>query len=288
MKNNLMNTLLKHFLKLFFLISLFGQILIAQELKVMSYNIRVGSVNDGENNWEIRKNKVADLMNYYDADFIGMQETQKFQMDFLLEQLPKYNSVGKPRTNGDNGEYSNIFYKINKFELIEQNTFWLSETPDSISKGWDGAYHRNATYALFKLKNSEKFIWVFNTHFDNAGSIARMESARLIIKKIEEISKLRNCDLVFMGDLNSEPDSEPVKYLSQNLVETRSNCLTKPYGNSATWNGFDFQKKSERQIDFIFAGKSNKLLITKFITIDDFYDFKYPSDHFPIMVTFSY
>ena len=102
-------------------------------------------------------------------------------LEFLLEQLPKYNSVGKPRTNGDNGEYSNIFYKINKFELIEQNTFWLSETPDSISKGWDGAYHRNATYALFKLNNSDKYIWVFKRfNIDNLifGSLMNPKTRR--------------------------------------------------------------------------------------------------------------
>jgi len=283
-----MNTLLRYFVRILFLVLLFGQLLFAQEFKVMSYNIRLGSADDGENNWELRKNKVTDLMNYYEADFIGMQETQKFQMEFLLKQMLKYNSIGKPRTRDKNAEYSNIFYKKNKYELITQNTFWLSETPDSISQGWDAAYNRIATYGLFQLKNRNKFIWIINSHFDNEGHVSRIESAKLIIKKIDELLKIKNCNVVFMGDLNSRPDEEPISYLFQNLVETRTNCLNKPYGEQSTWNGFNFNKKHNEQIDYIFIGKNNNLQITKFITIDDFYDFKYPSDHFPIMVTLSY
>lgn len=265
-----------------------GSLLLAQEFKVMSYNIRLGSVDDGENHWEKRKNKVADLMNYYEADFIGSQEVQKFQMDYLLEKMTQYESIGNPRTTDENAEYSNIFYNKNKFSLLQQNTFWLSKTPETKSKGWDAAYHRVATYGLFKFKKGNKFIWIINAHFDNIGSIARLESAKLIVKKINELKRIKNCEIVFMGDLNSKPDEEPVKYLSSHLYESRTHCSTKPYGSQDTWNNFNFKEKPNGQIDYIFIVNPTKLKILKHITIDDFYDFKYPSDHLPIMTTFGY
>jgi endonuclease/exonuclease/phosphatase family metal-dependent hydrolase len=267
---------------------MFGQLLFSQEVKVMSYNIRLGSVDDGENNWEFRKNKVADLMNYYEADFIGMQEAQKFQLEFLLKNMPDYESIGDPRTKLENAEYSNILYNKNTATLIQQSTFWLSETSDSISMGWDAAYHRITTYGLFKINGTENFIWVINSHFDNVGVISKFESAKLIVQKIEELLNIKNCDVVFTGDLNSRPNQEPILYLSQHLLDTRTNSLTKPYGNQATWNGFNFNKEPEGIIDYIFLRNSNLLKIAKFITIDDFYNFKYPSDHFPIMVTLRY
>lgn len=99
--------------KLFFVFVLFGQLLAAQEVTVMSYNIRYGTANDGENSWDIRKSKVANLINYYEADFIGMQEVQSFQRDFLLTQMPQYNAFGKPRSEDKNAEYSPIFYNKN-------------------------------------------------------------------------------------------------------------------------------------------------------------------------------
>ena len=267
---------------------LIGPLLLAQEFKVMSYNIRLGSVDDGENHWEKRKNKVADLMNYYEAGFIGMQEVQKFQMDYLLEKMSQYKTIGNPRTTDENAEYSNIFYNKNKFSLIQQNTFWLSATPDTISKGWDAAYHRVATYGLFKFKKDNKFIWIINSHFDHIGSNARIESAKLIVKKINELKQIKNCEVVFMGDLNSKPNENPVIYLSSNLNETRTHCLTKPYGSQDTWNNFNFEEKPKGQIDYIFIGNPTSLKILKHITIDDFYDFKYPSDHLPIMTTITY
>lgn len=267
---------------------LMNQLLISHEISVMSYNIRYGTADDGENHWEKRKNKVADLINYYAPDFIGMQEAQRFQQEFLLGQLPQYASIGKPRTNDENAEYSNIFYNKNRFELIQQRTFWLSPTPDTISTGWDAALPRIATYGLFRSLESKRFVWVMNAHFDHVGSQARLESARLIIATIATLKKINNCEVIFTGDLNARPEEAPVTYLSENLSEARSHCQTKPYGEQDTWNGFNFKEKPNGQIDYIFIDDTKVMQVSKYITIDDFYDFKYPSDHLPVMATLSW
>ncbi|MBK9730039.1 MAG: endonuclease/exonuclease/phosphatase family protein [Chitinophagaceae bacterium] len=275
-------------MKILLISLLFNQLLMAQEVSIMSYNIRYGTAADGENHWEKRKNKVADLMNYYAADFIGMQEAQKMQIAFLLQQMPQYDVIGKPRTNDENAEYSDIFYNKSRFDLFQQNTFWLSKTPDTISIGWDAALPRIATYGLFKFKDHKKFIWIINAHFDHLGATARLESAKMIVEKIAELRKAKDCEVVFMGDLNSKPDESPVQYLFQHLLEARTHCLTKPYGEKDTWNNFHFQEKPNGQIDYIFIADTGDLQIKKYITIDDFYDFKYPSDHLPVMATLWY
>ena len=138
------------------------------EIKVMSYNIRLDVASDGENRWDARKDKVAGLMNYYEADFIGGQEVQHHQLKYLSEKLNGYSYIGVGRDDGkEEGEYSCIFYRKDKFTLIRQSTFWLSPSPDSVSFGWDAACRRVCTYGLFKSKKTKQFFWVFNTHLDH-------------------------------------------------------------------------------------------------------------------------
>ena len=160
-----------------------------QQIKVMSYNIRLDVASDGENRWDARKDKVAGLMNYYEADFIGGQEVQHHQLQYLLTQLTKYNYIGVGRDDGkEAGEYSCIFYNKEKFTVMQQATFWLSQTPDSVSFGWNAAYRRVCTYGLFQSKKTKQMLWVFNTHFDHIGDTARLESAKLIREQIENIT----------------------------------------------------------------------------------------------------
>ncbi len=275
-------------MKLLLITLLMSHFSMGQEIKIMSYNIRYGTADDGENHWEKRKNKVADLMNYYAPDFIGMQEAQKFQQDFLLQQMPQYASIGNPRTNEPDAEYSNIFYNKNRFKLIQQHTLWLSPTPDTISIGWDAALPRIATYGLFRSLEGKQFIWVINAHFDHVGALARLESAKLIVAQIAALKKINNCEVIFTGDLNARPEEAPVAFLSQHLAEARSHCRSKPYGEKDTWNGFNFKEKPNGQIDYIFVADTAVMQIGKYITIDDFYDFKYPSDHLPVMATLTY
>lgn len=251
-------------------------------IEVMSYNIRYGSADDGENHWNIRKEKVKDLINYYEADFVGLQEAQKIQIDYLLADHSSYGVLGKARTEEENAEYSCLFYLKNKYKVLEQNTFWLSETPYKSTKSWDAAFPRIVTYALFENIKTKKKIWVLNTHFDHIGVIARQKSAEIILKKIKELQNKRDIPVILMGDFNSMETDEWMKPLFGNLQEARSHSKTKPYADKGTWNNFQFNVKPTEQIDFVFCSKTNTS-VRKFRTITDFYDFKYPSDHLPIL-----
>jgi endonuclease/exonuclease/phosphatase family metal-dependent hydrolase len=266
-----------------FLFMLVSSLFWAQNtIDVMSFNIRLGSVDDGENHWEIRKDKVRDLINYYEADFVGLQEAQKFQIDYLLANHSQYAFLGKPRNNDENAEYSCILYLKNKYKVLDQNTLWLSETPEKSTKSWDAAYPRIVTYALFENIKTHQKTWVLNTHFDHVGIIARQKSSEIILKKIKELQSKKDIPLVLTGDFNSTETDSWMKLLFENLQEARSNSITKPYADKATWNAFKFKEKPTEQIDFIFSSKKNNT-IRKYRTITDFYDFKYPSDHLPIL-----
>lgn len=273
-------------LTVIFLIS--TQLFSQNELNVMSYNIRLGSAKDGENSWEIRKEKVTELLNYYEASFIGLQEAQKFQLDFILKQSPNYNYIGLPREEGEFAEYSCILYNKNDFKVLQEKTIWLSKTPDTTSRGWDAACNRIVTYGLFQNIKTKKKFWVANTHFDHIGTKARLESAKMIANLIEELKKSKNLPFILSGDFNATSDENSIQLLKEKLNEASSSSLTKPYGELETWNAFDFKTKPTKQIDYIFFDKKSEIKVTKFRTITDFYDFKYPSDHLPILATFSY
>lgn len=255
-----------------------------ESIFVMSYNIRLGSVDDKENHWNIRKEKLTNLIDYYDADFIGLQEAQAPQLSYILNQINDYEMIGKGRDVSETTEFSCILYNKNYFRLIKEDTFWLSETPQKISKSWDAALPRICTYGLFQNIKSKKMIWVLNTHFDHIGVNARRNAAKMILEKIKILGKEKNIPLIFMGDLNSLPEDEPYSILTNILQDTRSICQTKPYGEKDTWENFEFNKKPSGQIDYIFITNSQKYSVKKYRTIADFYDFKYPSDHLPIFV----
>ncbi|MEO5945470.1 MAG: endonuclease/exonuclease/phosphatase family protein [Chitinophagaceae bacterium] len=255
-----------------------------QEIKVMSYNIRLDVASDGENRWNVRKDKVAGLMNYYEADFIGGQEVTHKQLVYLVENLNGYSYIGVGRDDGkEAGEYSCIFYKKDKFDVVQQSTFWLSPTPDSISKGWDAAIVRVCTYGLFKNKKTKQLFWVFNTHFDHIGKTARLESSKLIVQKIKELNN-KNYPVVLSGDFNSKPNEQPAEYMVANMQNSRS-IAKQVFGPEDTWNGFKFNQKLDGCIDYIFVAEDKRVIVTKFATLTDSYDMKYPSDHLPILAT---
>ena len=157
----------------------------AQNLKVMTFNIRLSLESDKENSWVKRKDDALKLMNYYHPDVMGVQEAVPQQMTDIKTGLKNYDFVGVGRDDGaDKGEYSAIFYDTEKLQVVQSGTFWLSETPEKPSKGWDAAYNRVCTYALFKTKKGGKKFWAFNVHFDHVGNVAREKSAQLILDKI--------------------------------------------------------------------------------------------------------
>lgn len=263
-----------------------SNLLLAQNIKVMTFNIRLSLDSDGENSWTNRKTEALEMINYYHPDFFGVQEAVPQQMVDMKEGLKDYDFVGVGRDDGANqGEYSAIFYNREKFSVLKSGTFWLSETPDKPSKGWDAAYNRICTYALLSTKKGGKKIWAFNVHFDHIGNEARKNSANLILKKMKALNPW-NYPVVFTGDFNLTEDSEPIKILSNNLNDSFYHSQTKPYGPKGTFTGFDTTKQPENRIDYIFVKGFDVL---NYRTVNDRREnFLYPSDHFPVLTEISF
>ena len=251
--------------------------------KIMTYNIRYDNPGDGENQWTKRKGFLASQIIFFEPDIFGIQEGLKHQVDYLDTKLSNYDYVGIGRDDGKTkGEYSAIFYNKYKFAIIEASTFWLSNTPNKISVGWDAAMERICTYALFENKNTKKRFFVFNTHFDHIGTVARLKSSELILEKIKELNE-NSLPVVLMGDFNLKPLSEPIKYLSGILNDTKSVSSVVSFGPEGTFNGFKFNKPVMDRIDYIFTSKNN-IEVKKYAVLSDSKNCKYPSDHLPILV----
>jgi len=272
---------------LIFFISVLNLSTIAQSLNVMTYNIRLDVAVDGENAWVHRKGVLTSQIQFYEPDILGVQEATPNQVTEMSALLPQYNQVGIGREGREKGESSNIYYKKNRFIVKKTNTFWLSETSNRISKGWDAAFNRVCTYALFKDKKTKKYIWVFNTHLDHIGEIARTKSIELILSKIKELNT-QNYLVVFMGDFNSEPKTERILALKKEMNDCRDLSKNKPFGPSGTFNGFKFNEPVTTLIDYIFISKDNKIVVDKYAILSDSKDLKYPSDHLPVLVKLRY
>jgi len=265
-------------LLLFFIFPLLAQ---SQNIKIMSYNIRVDFGGDGVNNWEFRREFLANQIQFHEPDFIGTQEGKIHQLRYIDSTLAQHQYIGISRDNSETeGEFCAIFYKTEKFKLLNSNTFWLSETPDKNSKGWDAAYERICTYGLFEEIKSGKKFYVFNTHLDHIGTMARTKSAELILQKMKAINT-KNFPVILTGDFNSEPDSSAYRYISEQLNDSKNHSKTKPFGPSGTFNAFDFNKPVNILIDYIFTSKNN-IEVNKHAVFSDSKDCKYPSDHFPV------
>ncbi len=269
---------------IFMLISMLSN---AQSLEVMTYNIRLDVAVDGENAWPLRKDFLASQIQFYEPDIFGIQEAKPNQVVDISTMLPKYDQVGIGREGKGKGESSNIYYKKDRFLLKESSTFWLSETPDKISKGWDAAFNRVCTYALLKDKKTRKNIWVFNTHLDHKGDAARTKGIELILSKIAEVNT-KNYDVIFMGDFNSEPHEDRIISLKNYMNDSRDISDEKPFGPTGTFNGFNHQEPVTLLIDYIFISKVSDLKVNKYAILSDSKDLKYPSDHLPVYVKLSY
>ena len=253
-----------------------------KELTICSFNVRYNSADDGINIWENRKDWLTHSIRFYQTDLIGTQEVTHTQLMDMQELLPNYVYVGIGREGDTQGEYSAIFYKKDRFEVIESNTFWLSETPDNVSVGWDAALERICTYGLFKDKVTKENFWVFNTHYDHIGVLAREKSSELILNKIDEVNSAL-LPVILMGDLNSEPNSRPIKILKTKLNDALEISSTILYGPTGTFNGFNKNLNIDKRIDYFFTSELETL---SYAHIDDrLDDNKHISDHLPIFIT---
>lgn len=259
----------------------------AQPLKLMTYNIRLDIAVDGENDWAHRKDFFTSQIQFYEPDIFGVQEAMPNQVIDIATSLSQYSFIGIGRDGAGKGESSNIYYKKNRFLLKETNTFWLSETPGKISKGWDAAFNRVCTYALLKDTKTKKIFWVFNTHLDHIGEEARTKGIQLILSKIAAVN-IKNYPVIFMGDFNSEPNSNRIIELKKVMDDCRQLSENKPFGPSGTFNGFKHNEPVTKLIDYIFISKNKKLKVNKYAVLSDSDNLKYPSDHLPVYVALTY
>ncbi len=258
-----------------------------QVTSIMTYNIRFDNPKDGKNQWQQRKAFLTSQISFYEPDIFGIQEGLYHQVKYLDSMSVDYNYVGVGRDDGINkGEYTSIFFNAQKFNPIKQSTFWLSQTPDMPSVGWDAALNRICTYALFENKVTRKKFWVFNTHFDHVGKKARLESVKLILTKIKQINT-QKIPIVLIGDFNLEPDTEGIQIILNTLQDAHDVVGKKAFGPVGTYNGFRFEEPVTRRIDYIFTSK-NDVEVLKSGILSDSKDCRYPSDHFPVYVTLSF
>ncbi len=259
----------------------------AQTLDVITYNIRLNTASDGENAWPLRKDYLTSQIQFYEPDIFGVQEATPVQVEEITSILTQYNVVGIGRDGEGLGESSNIYFKKDRFILKETNTFWLSETPNEISMGWDAACNRVCTYALLKDKLSKKQLWVFNTHLDHIGEVARTKGLQLILEKIKKVN-IKNFPVLLMGDFNSEPTSERIIELNKVMDDSKNVSEQKSFGPLGTFNGFKHNEPVTKLIDYIFISKNSNFRVLKHAILSDSKDLKYPSDHLPVYVKLIY
>lgn len=262
-------------------------------LRVMTYNIRYNNPGDGVNAWPNRKDHVAEMIGTKaHADLAGLQEALREQIGDLAARLPGYAWFGVGRDDGkEKGEHTPIFYRQERFELLDHNTFWLSETPEVPgSKSWDAAITRIVTWGKFKEKASGVEFYYFNTHFDHIGRQARTESARLIWKKIQSLTQ--GAPVFLTGDFNVTEKSEAYRVLTGNtpeaapvsdLRDARYLSQSGHQGPTSTFVNEDWTqtREPESKIDFIFVRQGIQVLSHK--VLDDQYDGRFPSDHLPVV-----
>ena len=268
------------FLSVFIVISVFSS---AQNLKLMTYNIRLDLESDGENKWSNRKDFWASQITFYEPDVFGIQEALPHQVTDIASVLPEYSYVGIGRDGIGKGESSNIFFKKDRFKMVQENTFWLSETPEKISKGWDAALNRVCTYVLLKDNKTKKSFWVFNAHLDHIGELARTNAIQLILSKIKEVNT-KNFPVFLTGDFNTEPNEQRITDLKKQMDDSYDITKQKPFGPTGTFNAFQYFEPVTKRIDYIFLSKNNPFKVAKYAVLTDSKNLKFPSDHFPVLV----
>ena len=249
---------------------------------VISYNIRYDNKWDEKNSWTIRKKSIIRIFEKYSPSFIGTQEGLVHQIHYIDSVLTEYDYIGVGREDGmKKGEFCAIYYESDTYKVIESSTFWLSDTPENVSIGWDAALERICTYGLFENKTNKKRIWVFNTHFDHMGEIARRKSSELILERIDDLNNFSG-SIILMGDFNSVPNSMPINTIQKKLKDAFNISLNKPKGPMGTYNGFNEDQPIEKRIDYIYL-KNIDVLNHEHIN-DRLENNNHISDHLPVMV----
>ena len=261
------------------------------DVRVMTFNIRYGTANDGENHWDKRKEFLLETIKAFDPDLLGTQETLGFQRDFLAQQLPDYAVLGVGRDDGkEQGEMMALYYKKNRFTKLDEGHFWLSEQPEIAgSKGWDTSLPRMVTWVKLRDRKREAAppILFLNTHFDHRGPQARLHSAELVRRRLTELGK--GCSVIVTGDFNSGEGSPPYKALFGGEGEQASpviDCYRAVYPqramNEGTATAFKASATGGSRIDWIGCSREWQVVSAQIDRTER--DGRTPSDHFPVEV----
>ena len=271
------------FVSLLFLAMAYGKAEDKEVLKIATFNLRMDTPSDGENAWFHRKDMVNDLIRFYGFDLFGTQEGFTHQLNDIL-RLSDYRFIGVGRDDGkDAGEHCAIFYRSDRFKVLDQGDFWLSEHPEKPGRGWDGTCcNRICTWGKFEdLKNHKQF-YFFNVHYEYEGDVARRESSNLMISRIKSIAG--NQPVFLAGDFNAFPTEEPIRILNDSGFLNDSYKITKeaPFGPVCTYHGYDSTIKTEERLDYIWV--TDSIQIDKYGVLTNTLYGHTPSDHFPVMV----
>lgn len=263
----------------YILFSLFAVIssCVSAQFTVMTYNIRNSNANDGVNNWENRRVRLVQLIQKVNPDVLGTQEVLFDQLKYLNKSLKEYNSYGVGRNNGKHaGEHSAIYYRKDKYELLQGGNFWLSETPAVPgSKSWDAAITRICSWVTLRDRNTGVELFVFNTHFDHKGKEARRKSAELVMRMIDSLAA--GLPVVLMGDFNFTPQDTAYETL------TGTGVLSDSFRDGTvneTACGFSVSNTECSRIDYIFYSKA--FAVQSYIIHTDNNGEYYPSDHLAV------
>ena len=270
------------FVSLLFLAMAYGKAEDKEVLKIATFNLRMDTPSDGENAWFHRKDMVNDLIRFYGFDLFGTQEGFTHQLNDIL-RLSDYQFIGVGRDDGkDAGEHCAIFYRSDRFKVLDQGDFWLSEHPEKPGRGWDGTCcNRICTWGKFEdLKNHKQF-YFFNVHYEYEGDVARRESSNLMISRIKSIAG--NQPVFLTGDFNAFPTEEPIRILNDSGFLNDSYKITKeaPFGPVCTYHGYDSTIKTEERLDYIWV--TDSIQIDKYGVLTNTLYGHTPSDHFPVM-----
>ena len=223
-------------------------------LDVGTYNLRNNRNDDAKqgNGWDVRRDVVAKLLLFHDFDIFGTQECYNDQLEDLKQRMPNYNYIGVARDDGNKeGEYSAIFYRTDKFEVLKSGNFWLSENPEKPGMGWDAVCVRICTWGLFRSKDTGMEFVFFNLHMDHVGKVARVKSAGLVLNKIKQIGKGRPA--IVTGDFNTDSKGDAYKTLAAVLTDANSAAL-KRIGAKHSWHNFCRLPMNKRStIDFVMV-----------------------------------
>ena len=252
------------------------------ELRVMSCNVRCISPTDlGKKSWFYRADLIMQGIQKEQPSVIGFQEVTKWHYSYLCDTLALYDSVITYRDDAFNSEGCPIFYRSDIYTLIDKGSFWLSETPDVMSKSWGAQFNRVCSYVILKDNATETEFVVFNTHLSHVSDEARINGIQVVLDKIKEFGSL---PAVLMGDLNAEEDSQTYKSATVNFLDTKyqtENTMT-----SCTYQAWG-EQLDRNCIDYILVSKTG-FRTNSYKVVTDTYDGVYSSDHFPLSVSLSF